>query len=137
MLVGPGPCRGGPVVRWRPRRARVRARLAPPQVVATTIPPTTPGELQELARLVAARGPALLVGHDPAAVGLLAVPPRSPACPERLQASDVFVVPREMLERLARNTSIQRRPPPGSFWALLFGEHQCAGVHIGPAREGA
>jgi hypothetical protein len=105
--------------------------------VATTIPPTAPEELQELARLVARCGPALLVGHDPAAVGLLAVHPSSPACPEKLQKSDVFVVPRGMLERLARNTSIQRQPPPGTFWALLFGEHQCAGLHIGPAGGGS
>ena len=115
---------------WKPKPPRPA-----PFVLGVSVEQGTPGELQELAALVALKGPELLAGHDPAKVGLLAVHPRSPACPAALrdgQGACLTVAPRAELEKLARKTNLRRQPPPGAFWALLLGESKVAGLHIGP-----
>lgn len=126
----------------RYRRSRQEARrlsLAAkslPEVIGASIPTHTPPELQELTAMVGEKGPSLLVGRDPARVGLLAVHPCSPAYPDQIRAEDrivLFVVSRTELEQhAARGGAIQRRPPPGVFWCLLYGKTQRGSLFIGP-----
>ena len=94
----------------------------------------SPGDLQELAAIVALRGPEMLAGHDPARVVLLAVHPRSPVCPDPRdeQSAYLAVAPRAEFERLAHNVCMSNPPASGVFWAILFGESQLAGLHLGP-----
>ncbi len=123
--------------RHEARRLRRLASKTPPEVVGASIPAHTPPELQELTVMVGEKGPGLLTGKDPERVGLLAVHPRSPACPDTMRAEAravLLVVPRAELEQhAAHGGAIQRRPPPGVFWCLLYGENQRASLFIGPA----
>lgn len=115
--------------RWKPKRRRPE-----PFALGVSVEQGTPGELQELAALVALKGPGMLAGRDPAKVGLLAVHPRSPACPDDMrdeQSACLTVAPRAELERIARN-SLRHPPGPGVFWAILLGENKLLGLHLGP-----
>lgn len=122
--------------RHEARRLRRLALKNPPEVIGANLPEHTTPELQELAVMVGEKGPGLLVGRDPERVGLLAVHPHSPACPDKMRREDravLIVVSRDKLERHATNAErIQRRPPPGVFWCLLYGKNQCASLFIGP-----
>lgn len=125
--------------RWSRRHARRQQPPAPsplPIMATLDLPPGCPDDVRELARMVAAEGPGLLAGLDPWRHGLIAVHPRSPACPNRLAPTGqmaAFVVPLAQLEAMARKNGLTGQARSGWFFALLFGATRSACLHLKPA----
>ena len=122
--------------RWSPRRARrPQPPLPLPPAASLDLPADCPCDVRELARLVAAEGPALLGGLSPDDAGLIAVHPRSPSCPDGLAAAGktfTAVVPAEELEGLAREAGLTAQHRPGWFGCLLVGIETSGFCYLAP-----
>jgi len=124
------------VSRRTPRRARRQRTEEAPALAFLGLPNNTPTDVRDLARLVAAEGPRLLAGLDPTRVGLAAVHPRSPACPDDLAAAGEMFITIEAIneiEALARRLNLAARQRPGWFGCLLVGAKTSGFVHLAPA----
>ena len=106
---------------WKPRRVRLAALAAQaatvPLGVDLRLPEDCPPDVRQIARQLAADGPRLLIGQDPAAVGLL-------ASRDRLGRPAVAIVPLEKLWQMATRAKLARRERPGWFHALIVGDRR-------------
>jgi len=124
--------------RWsrHARRQQLPAASPLPLAASLDLPPDCPDDVRDLARMVAAEGPGLLAGLDPWRHGLIAVHPRSPACPDSLAPTGqmaAFVVPLAQLEAMTRKNGLTGQARSGWFFALLFGATRSACLHLKPA----
>ena len=124
--------------RWSRRHARRQQPPAPsplPIMATLDLPPGCPDDVRDLARMVAAEGPGLLAGLDPWRHGLIAVHPRSPACPDpQARAGRVFatIEHRAHLEELARKVKLTGKHRPGWFGCLLVGIETSGFCYLAP-----